>query len=159
MSAARIVTVDRGFWSVKQGLHGTTPNRTILNKYVGRIAFPGFCFYFSFVLIEIHPYSPGYSRRPFYLESVRHASRNDRVPLFAAAVAHEFNEELMLILNHADVALERLGPRHPARSFVIELENAAQRCATITQGLQAFSVRGGDRPPQTVALMKLIAES
>ena len=80
------------------------------------------------------------------------------MPMLAAAVAHEFNEELMIILNHADVALRRLGAAHPAREFVLELELAAQRCAGITQGLQAYSQRDGARP-ERITLTALMADN
>jgi hypothetical protein len=64
----------------------------------------------------------------------------------ASAAAHDLNEELTIVLASAALALEKLAPTHPARPLLIELQQAAQRCAWKTSGLLNYSARKGTRP-------------
>jgi len=64
----------------------------------------------------------------------------------AAAAAHDLNDELMVILNCVSTSVQLLGPGHPARQYLYELQDAAQRCIWKTNGLLRFSARGGARP-------------
>lgn len=81
-------------------------------------------------------------------------SRN-RVALLAAAVAHDFNEELTMILSQVDASLDLLEPEHPAAGQLAELERSAQRCAGITRELLAYSRRLGAKP-RGVPLSRLL---
>ena len=63
----------------------------------------------------------------------------------------------MVIINSADLLLQQIGA-HPARPLAKELQHAAQRCAELTRGLQAYSRRSGARP-QRAALAKLMGDS
>jgi hypothetical protein len=63
-----------------------------------------------------------------------------------AAAAHEFNDELTVILSSVTVSILAMEPGHPARRPLIDLERAAMRCASTSSRLLNFSARGGARP-------------
>lgn len=71
----------------------------------------------------------------------------DRAGMLAAAVASEFNDELTLILSHCERSLEILGGGHPAAEALMELRQAALRCAAITHCLLTFTARTGALEP------------
>jgi hypothetical protein len=58
-------------------------------------------------------------------------------------LAHDFNEELTIILNTATVAAGLLGPEHPANAAIVELKSSAVRCAALTRRM----VRSGKVSP------------
>jgi len=70
----------------------------------------------------------------------------DRAGAVAAAAAHDWNDELTVILSSVDNLLETLGAEHQACRFLLEVRAAAQRCAWKSSGLLNFSARGGVRP-------------
>jgi hypothetical protein len=73
-------------------------------------------------------------------------SRADRICAVAAAAAHDLNEELTVILSSITNSLRTLEPEHPARTALLDLQSAAQRCAWKSSGLLNFSARKGARP-------------
>ena len=79
----------------------------------------------------------------------------DRAGMLAAAVASEFNDELTLILSQCEISLERLGAGHPAADALLELQQAALRCAAITHCLLSFTVRSG--APHAAPLERVLA--
>ena len=70
----------------------------------------------------------------------------DRASAVAAAAAHEFNDELTVILNSVTQSLRALEPGHPARALLEDLRASAQRCVWKTSGLLTFSARRTPRP-------------
>ena len=70
----------------------------------------------------------------------------DRAGAVAAAAAHDWNDELTVILSSVDSLLEAVGPEHKARHILLELRDAARRCAWKSSGLLNFTARGGVRP-------------
>ena len=57
------------------------------------------------------------------------------------AAAGDLNDEFTLILNQAVVAAELVGPGHPARADLIELQHATLRCAAIARQLLIATLR------------------
>jgi hypothetical protein len=57
------------------------------------------------------------------------------------AAGKDYNDELTLILNHAELSLDLLGPEHPASNGLVELMHAAMRCAETTRCLLLLTVR------------------
>lgn len=76
----------------------------------------------------------------------------------AAALAHDFNNELTVILSSVSTLIEALEPGHPARPQAFELQDAAQRCAKKTSGLLRFGMRRGGRAMR-VSLDRLIEDA
>lgn len=64
----------------------------------------------------------------------------------AAAAAHDFNNELTVILSSVTTSIQNLEPGHPARPLLLDLQNAAQRCAWKASGLLNFSAESGTPP-------------
>ena len=77
---------------------------------------------------------------------MEHVTRIDRNCAVAAAAAHDWNDELTVILSSVENLLETVGPESPARHVLLELRGAAQRCAWKASGLLNFTARRGARP-------------
>ncbi|MGA3261087.1 MAG: hypothetical protein ABSE35_19555 [Bryobacteraceae bacterium] len=67
------------------------------------------------------------------------------------AAAHEFNDELTVILNAVAESLEALPKAHPLYRGLIEAQCAAHRCAQRAEGMLCFSARRGLRPAPSCA--------
>jgi hypothetical protein len=64
----------------------------------------------------------------------------------AAALAHDFNNELTVILSSVADAIAALEPGHPARRPLRYVESSAMRCARKCGDVLDFSARHGVRP-------------
>lgn len=84
-------------------------------------------------------------------------TKADQACTLAAAAAHDFNNELTVILSSISTLIESLEPGHPALAQLQDLQQAAQRCARKTSGLLRFGLKKGNRPTRT-ALETLIDE-
>ena len=72
-------------------------------------------------------------------DQLRQAQKMEAVGRLAGGVAHDFNNMLTAILGYADLLLEQIGPDKPMGKDIQEIRNAAQRAATLTRQLLAFS--------------------
>jgi hypothetical protein len=85
--------------------------------------------------------------RPRYSSGVERLTRADQAcAVAAAALSHDFNSELTVILSSVSSAIATLEPGHPARPALLDLEGAARRCAYKCGNTLAFSLRHGVRP-------------
>lgn len=64
----------------------------------------------------------------------------------AAAAAHDWNDELTVILNSIEALLAGGSADAPGRDILLELRAAAQRCAWKASGLLNFTARRGVGP-------------
>ncbi|HNV71323.1 MAG TPA: PAS domain S-box protein, partial [Candidatus Ozemobacteraceae bacterium] len=67
------------------------------------------------------------------------AQKMESVGRLAGGVAHDFNNMLGVILGHAELAMESIGPNEPLRSTLEEILKAAERSADLTRQLLAFA--------------------
>ena len=74
------------------------------------------------------------------------AQRLESVGQLAGGVAHDFNNMLGVILNYASFVAEELPEGSPARDDVAEIQQAAERAATLTRQLLLFSRRQEPHP-------------
>ena len=95
------------------------------------------------------------AKTPKLLCGVERLTKADRACAIAAAAAHILNNDLTVILSSVEDSILSLEPGHPARPLLIDLQIAAERCASTAHTLLTFSSRTGLRPIP-VALDQLV---
>lgn len=90
------------------------------------------------------------------LESqLRQAQKMEAVGQFAAGVAHDFNNQITVVVGFAQLIKEMLPPQDPTQKMLEEVFNAGQRSASLTQQLLAFS-RKQVLAPKVIDLNEII---
>jgi len=74
-------------------------------------------------------------------EQLRQAQKMEAVGRLARGVAHDFNNVLAAIIGSSDLIMSKLGADDPAREEAEEIRKAAERGASLTRQLLAFSRR------------------
>lgn len=72
----------------------------------------------------------------------------DHLAILSLAAGKDFNDELTFILNHAETALNLVGPNHPARESLVELTHASMRCAETARCLLVLAGRARHTLPR-----------
>jgi len=70
---------------------------------------------------------------------LRQAQRMGAVGRLAGGVAHDFNNILTVIIGYSELAMYRLGSGHGISKHLSEIKTAAERAASLTRQLLAFS--------------------
>ena len=97
------------------------------------------------------------SQRKHLEEQFRHAQKMEAVGRLAGGVAHDFNNLLTVITGYTQLALNRIGDHPQASSELRESLAAADRAASLTKQLLAFSRRQVVEPT-VVDLNSLVLE-
>jgi two-component system cell cycle sensor histidine kinase/response regulator CckA len=79
-------------------------------------------------------------------EQYAHSQKMEAVGKLAGGIAHDFNNILTAIQGHAQFVLEDVGEDHPLAIEVREIARAADRAASLTHQLLAFSRKQVLRP-------------
>ena len=74
-------------------------------------------------------------------EQLLQAQKLESVGRLAGGIAHDFNNMLTAINGYSDLALRKIAPDHPVRSYLEEIKKAGKRSALLTNQLLAFSRR------------------
>ena len=61
--------------------------------------------------------------------------------VLAGGIAHDFNNLLMVVLGHAEMALQEISPRSAVRGNLTEITTAAQRAADLCRQMLAYAGR------------------
>lgn len=69
----------------------------------------------------------------------RQAQKMEAIGRLAGGVSHDVNNILGVVTGYSEIALEKLGPDHPALSCIHEIGKAASRAANLTRQLLMFS--------------------
>jgi len=88
---------------------------------------------------------------------LRRAHRLEAVGRLAGGVAHDFNNLLVVILGHAELLEEELKSGQPDPDHIAEIQSAADRAASLTRQLLAFS-RGQPAQSKATDLGQLVEQ-
>jgi len=69
----------------------------------------------------------------------RQSQKMEAVGRLAGGVAHDFNNILCVIIGYSELSLHHLDADHPMAKNAVEIKNAANRAASLTRHLLAFS--------------------
>jgi len=72
-------------------------------------------------------------------DGMQQGQRLELIGALTGGIAHDLNNQLMVILNHLDVCLRDLDPENSARASLSVIQRAAVRCADMTARLLRFS--------------------
>jgi two-component system cell cycle sensor histidine kinase/response regulator CckA len=74
-------------------------------------------------------------------DQLRHSQRMEAIGQLAGGVAHDFNNELTVVLGYAELTQDLVQEDGEARAYVEEIRKAGERAAFLTHHLLAFSRR------------------
>ncbi len=92
------------------------------------------------------------------LERLGQATKMESIGRLAGGVAHDFNNQLCVILGHTEAALEQLPSASPLREPLAEAHAAALRSAELTRQLLAFA-RRQPVAPRPIDLNEIVGSS
>jgi two-component system cell cycle sensor histidine kinase/response regulator CckA len=72
-------------------------------------------------------------------EELRQSQKMEGIGRLAGGIAHDFNNMLTAIIGYSDMVLEQVGPNQSISNDVREIRKAADRAASLTRQLLAFS--------------------
>jgi two-component system, cell cycle sensor histidine kinase and response regulator CckA len=91
-------------------------------------------------------------------QMLRQSQKVEAIGRLAGGVAHDFNNLLGVITGHGELAQRQLGPEHPVRARLDQMLKAAERGASLTRQLLAFS-RQQVLQPKLLDLNAIVADT
>jgi PAS domain S-box-containing protein len=91
-------------------------------------------------------------------EQLNQSQKMDAIGRLAGGVAHDFNNMLMVIISYAELLAHALPDDDPLRSHTAQIQRAAQRSASLTRQLLAFS-RKQVLAPQVLDCNAIVSET
>jgi two-component system cell cycle sensor histidine kinase/response regulator CckA len=87
---------------------------------------------------------------------LRQAQKMEAIGKLAGGVAHDFNNLLTAIMGYSDLLLVKVGQKNPFREIILEIKNAGERAASLTQQLLAFS-RKQMLKPRSIDINRIVS--
>jgi PAS domain S-box-containing protein len=94
--------------------------------------------------------------RKHLTDQLRQSQKMQAVGELAGGVAHDFNNLLMVVKGHAELLLDRLPKTSPLRPSIDQMQKAADRAASLTRQLLAYS-RKQVLQPRVLDLNEVVA--
>jgi PAS domain S-box-containing protein len=88
---------------------------------------------------------------------LRQSQKMEAIGQLAGGVAHDFNNILGIIIGYSDLLAKDIGPGHPARARLDQIQRAADKGARLTRQLLAFS-RKQIMQPRVLVLNAVVNE-
>lgn len=90
-------------------------------------------------------------------DALRHSQKMEAVGRLAGGVAHDFNNLVTVIRGYCDLISMRLGPDHDLQDWFHEIKDSANRAASLTTQLLAFS-RKQVLEPRVLDINEILAD-
>jgi two-component system cell cycle sensor histidine kinase/response regulator CckA len=90
--------------------------------------------------------------------TTEHQQRLELVGRMATGIAHDLNNQMMVILNHLDFALGQMPAHFPVRASISDVQCAAGRCAEMVASLLAFG-SSAESSLNVISLEPILAET
>jgi len=72
---------------------------------------------------------------------VQRVQKLESLGVLAGGIAHDFNNLLMVVLGHAEIAIQEIPPKYAVRENLAEITTAAQRAAELSQQMLLYAGR------------------
>ena len=79
-------------------------------------------------------------------DRLRQAEKMEAVGRLAGGIAHDFNNVMTVILGYSSVLLQGTAQDSPVRRYISQIQQAGERCASLTNQLLAFSRKQVQHP-------------
>ncbi len=115
------------------GLHCSNPERQWVKE---NIAFLQMC---SDILLSAMTRKRGEDERERLQAQLAQSQKMEAVGKLSGGIAHDFNNMLLPIIGYSDMLLDTFDAQDPRAGDIAEIRKAAERAATLTRQLLAFS--------------------
>jgi PAS domain S-box-containing protein len=115
------------------GLHCANPDRLWVKE---NITFLQMC---SDILLSAMTRKRGEDERELLQTQLAHSQKMEAVGKLSGGIAHDFNNMLLPIIGYSDMLLDTFDAQDPRAGDIAEIRKAAERAATLTRQLLAFS--------------------
>jgi len=90
-------------------------------------------------------------------EQFRQSQKMEAIGRLAGGIAHDFNNLMQAIIGYTNLLLRRMAPSEPHRETISQIEESANRAASLTGQLLAFS-RKQVLQPKVLSLTSVVAD-
>jgi hypothetical protein len=131
--------------------------RVVAEQRLAKVYDSGILIAVEGILRDITEQTEAAEQRRELERKLHQVERLDSLGQLAGGVAHDFNNILGVISGYTDFVLDALGPDHPCRADLENIDHAARRAAALTRQLLIFS-RLQPSNPEVVNLNGVVGE-